>query len=101
MFELSAAHEAAFVRGQRVAFIEELALASYDYAPDDAPFLTKDGRLSAAELMFHNAASYGYSTRGGLFFWLNLATIFGSYFHSDPQFSDVRMPRQPKSATSP
>ncbi len=94
MFKLTPAHEAAFRLGQRAAFIEDLAVASYDSLPDDAPFLDQSGRLHGAELVLRQAEARGYSTKGGLFFWLNLATIFGAQFHSDPQHTALRPPQR-------
>ena len=94
MFQLTPAHEAALKSSQRAIFVEELAVASYDTHPDDEPFTYKDARLKAAELVLRNAESKGYSTRGGLFFWLNLASNFGSEFHSDPQYREFCLPQR-------
>lgn len=95
MFSLSSAHEAAFRRARRDAFIEQLALISYDYLPEDAPFLDVTQRLDGARGVLRIAESSGYSMQGGIYFWLNLATLFGSGFYDDPQYAEIRPPRRP------
>ncbi|SPH27469.1 hypothetical protein ASD8599_03935 [Ascidiaceihabitans donghaensis] len=89
MFAITPAHEAGFEDYRRERFIEELALGSYDFIADDAPFLTKDQRLKGARFIYQSAENAGYETRGGCFFWLNMAVLFGSHFSSDPQFGII------------
>lgn len=89
MFAITPAHEAGFEDYRRERFIEELALGSYDFIADDAPFLTKDQRLTGARFIYQSAENADYETRGGCFFWLNMAVLFGSHFSSDPQFGII------------